>query len=173
MERGKLIGVLAHRVLEGWNYKDDVEALKETIEDVCRCGVPPAFPEAQHILNELVGIFQVFYSSEPYRMIQGATILGREVPFALPWDCSGYSNRAIKSPTGVMEGVIDLIYQVNGQVWVADYKTDDVDDDEVTHRISKYDTQAKIYRDAARQCLGLTQVGCQLLFLRNGASREL
>ena len=171
--RGKLIGVLAHRVLEGWNYKNDVEALVGTIEDVCRCGVPPAFPEAQPILDELVRMFQVFYSSEPYRIIQDATILGREVPFALPWDCSGDSNRAIKSPTGVMEGVIDLIYQVNGQVWVADYKTDDVDDDDVTHRISKYDTQAKIYRDAARQCLGLTQVGCQLLFLRNGASREL
>ena len=173
MERGKLIGVLAHRVLERWNYQNDFEALKGRIEDVCRYGVPPTSMEAQEILTELVRMFQVFYFSEPYRIIQGATILGREVPFAMPWDCSGYSNQAIKSPTGVMEGVIDLIYQVNGKVWVADYKTDDVDDDDITPRVSKYDTQTKVYRDAARQCLGLTQVGCQLLFLRHGASREL
>ena len=173
IERGKLIGVLAHRVLEGWNYQDDFEALKGRIEDVCRYGVPSASMEAQEILTELVGMFQVFFSSKPYGIIHGATILGREVPFVLPWDCSGYSNRAIKSPTGVMEGVIDLIYQVNGQVWVADYKTDDVDEDDIAGRVAKYETQAHVYRDAARQCLGLTQVGCQLMFLRHGASREL
>ena len=136
-------------------------------------GVPPASREAQQIFPELVKIFQVFYASEPYRTIQGATILGREVPFAVPWDCSNDSNRAIKSPSSVMEGVIDLIYQVNGQVWVADYKTDDIEDDDMTRHVSRYETQAKVYRDAASQCLGLTQVGCQLLFLRKGASREL
>ena len=173
IERGKLMGVLAHRVLERWNYKNDFEALKGTIEDVCRSSIPPASMEGRQILNELVGMFQVFYSSEPYRIIQGATIFGREVPFALPWYCSNDSNRAIKSPTGIMEGVIDLIYQVNGQVWVADYKTDDVEEDDMTRHVSKYSAQANVYRDAASQCLGLTQVGCQFLFLRKGASREL
>ena len=172
-EKGKLIGVLAHRVLESWNYRDDFEALKETIEDVYRCSVSPAFPDTQQILKELVEIFGVYFTSEPYHVIQGATILGREVPFAMPWDCSDYSNRAIKGPTGVMEGVIDLIYEVNGHVWVADYKTDELDGDDFTGSVAKYETQAHIYRDAVSQCLGLTQVRCQLLFLRQGVSRAL
>ena len=46
--------------------------------------------------------------------LRSATILGREVPFIMPWD-----------DRQVMEGVIDLIYRLDGELWIADYKTDE------------------------------------------------
>ena len=72
-----------------------------------------------------------------------------------------------------MEGTIDLVYRLDGQVWIADYKTDRVEQEALARRAAEYETQAKIYREAAARCLGLSQVKSQLLFLRAGASIEI
>ena len=72
-----------------------------------------------------------------------------------------------------MEGVIDLIYRLDGRTWIADYKTDQVTESEAPARASRYSQQAAIYREAAIRCLGLSQVSFQFLFLRAGVSVEV
>jgi len=69
-----------------------------------------------------------------------------------------------------MEGVIDLIYRLDGRTWIADYKTDHVTKSEAQARASRYLQQAAIYREAATRCLGLSEVTFQFLFLRAGVS---
>ena len=73
----------------------------------------------------------------------------------------------------VMEGVIDLIYRLDGKTWIADYKTDFVTESEARSRAIMYVQQAGIYREAATRCLGLSQVSFQLLFLRAGVGVEI
>jgi ATP-dependent helicase/nuclease subunit A len=72
-----------------------------------------------------------------------------------------------------MEGVIDLIYRLDGELWIADYKTDQTTAEEASTKAASYSNQANIYRNAAAMCLGLPRVSFHLLFLRAGASVEL
>jgi ATP-dependent helicase/nuclease subunit A len=73
----------------------------------------------------------------------------------------------------VMEGVIDLIYRLDGITWIADYKTDQLAAPEASSRAVRYSEQAAIYREAATRCLGLSHVSFQFVFLRAGVSVEV
>lgn len=67
-----------------------------------------------------------------------------------------------------MEGFIDLVYRLDGRVWVADYKTDRLRDDEIADRVADYRLQAHVYAEAVSRCFGMEKVGFKFLFLRNG-----
>ena len=172
--QGRVIGTLAHSILEVWDFTSDFEQIQDIMARISQGGLLPEFTQnSGNLQSELLEIFRAFHTSEPYRNLQGATIVGREIPFVIPWDCSEPHDQDIKSQTRVMEGVIDLAYKLDGDWWIADYKTDYLEDGFPTHRATKYEEQAKIYRDAAAQCLGLTDIGCQLIFIRHGISIEL
>jgi len=68
----------------------------------------------------------------------------------------------------MMEGIIDLVYRFNGDIWVADYKTDRLTSDEIAGRTKEYQLQAQIYTEAVSQCLGIRPKGFRLIFLRTG-----
>lgn len=167
-DQALLVGILAHRLLERWDFADDPKMMHERIQTLCRTEAPDAEAELQ-------SLFTVFTTSEPYERLRRATILGREVPFAISWsaDERHLSGSGPEVEPQVMEGVIDLIYRLDGLVWVADYKTDLVQDDEVTSRVTNYLPQARVYREAVSRGLGLERVGFQFIFLRNGRAVEV
>jgi ATP-dependent helicase/nuclease subunit A len=189
-ESARLIGILAHRVLEGWDFSLAVEKLSDRVKTVCRHGLAPESADgAEQIADELQDLFRTFGNSKPYADLRRATILGREVPFAFPWAGTRHEARdtglvEIESPAHrlaprasqpapgacVMEGLIDLVYRLDGKVWVADYKTDQVAVDELQSRVADYDLQARIYREAVRRSLGIDRVGFQFIFLRQGTA---
>jgi ATP-dependent helicase/nuclease subunit A len=213
-DTARLIGVLAHRVLEAWDFADDPRKFDDTIEGVC---ARVDGNDSHDIKVELKEIFDVFKSSTTYGVLRSAHIVGKEVPFSLPWheetppesqpavgitaQASGSAApgsaqlslfgdpsrqpasaedgaRQLESSKpgkvdGVMEGIIDLIYRLDEQVWVADYKTDRLEDAEMAARLEEYRFQARVYREAVRRCLGLDRVRVQLLFLRTGQAIEL
>ena len=157
----QLIGTLAHRVLEGWDFRLPSEELNERVKVVCAREIPAAFVgQVDIILTELQDLFRTFAASAPYAELTKAVILGQEVPFTIPWHPDG-------RPC-VMEGFIDLVYRLDGRVWVADYKTDRLSDDEVAGRVADYHLQARVYAEAVSRCLGVEKVGFKFLFLRNG-----
>jgi ATP-dependent helicase/nuclease subunit A len=94
--------------------------------------------------------------------MQGATILGREIPFIIPW-----------RDGQVMEGVIDLMYRLDGRLWIADYKSDQVTAGEAPARAQRYAQQAEAYRAAAARCLGGEAASFECVFLRPGVRVEL
>ncbi|MEW6247030.1 MAG: UvrD-helicase domain-containing protein [Nitrospirota bacterium] len=169
---GTLIGVLAHRVLEGWDFTEDPARLDARIDAVCRAGIlPERQGEAAAIVGELREMFKTFVSSEPYAALRRATVLGREVPFAMKWVGEGRGVRGEGVGDGdvcVMHGVMDLVYRLDGRLWVADYKTDRVGIDEVRARAESYRDQARIYTEALSRGLREGRVQFQFLFLRHG-----
>ena len=212
-EAARMIGVLAHRVLEEWDFADDARKFDDAIKRMCgRIDLNDSH-DIEHKLKE---IFDVFTASESYGVLRSALVLGKEVPFSIPWfDEPGpdaglgikIGARVAGSPApssaqlnlfdgppgqpaglenggrhrepsppghvdGVMEGVIDLIYRLDGQVWVADYKTDRLDDADMGARLEEYRFQARVYKEAVRRCLGLDRVRVQFLFLRTGQAVE-
>jgi ATP-dependent helicase/nuclease subunit A len=155
-EASRLTGVLAHRVLQHWNFADDPAQFPARVTEMAARILSP---EQQHLADTVVGslkdLLTRFGQSELYAMLGRAAILGREVPFLMPWDKGQ-----------VMEGVIDILYRLDGRLWVADYKTDAVRAEEAPAHAERYRVQSEIYKTAATRCLGEEPVSFQCLFLR-------
>jgi ATP-dependent helicase/nuclease subunit A len=114
------------------------------------------------VMADLAVLFENFLSSEPYKALHRATVLGREVPFVMPL-----------REGQIMEGVIDLIYRLDDRIWIADYKTDDVAAADVQTRADRYRSQAESYARAVASSLGLSSVSFQFIFLRPGVAVDV
>jgi ATP-dependent helicase/nuclease subunit A len=167
-DRSRRVGVLIHRLLADWDFAAGVA-------DPAKQPHLPGVPESESdLLEEVRQILAVFAGSAAYRGLQRATILGREVPILMPWQSeTGETSGTGGMPRCVMEGVIDLIYRLDGELWVADYKTDHVGPDELARRADEYAAQVRIYSKAVAQALGQERVRTQAIFLRAGQAVEV
>jgi ATP-dependent helicase/nuclease subunit A len=156
------VGIAAHLILQGWDFSRPPERLPDeidrTLQRLLESSQQPLLSSITASLREL---FASFGASDVYAQLREAELLGREVPFIMPW---GHRQ--------VMEGVIDLIYRLDGDLWVADYKTDAVTSAQANAHAERYRTQGEIYKAAVRQSLG-TEPRFQCLFLRSGMAVEL
>jgi ATP-dependent helicase/nuclease subunit A len=159
---GMLIGELAHRFLEHWDFGSGPEDPGDRVARFVDAVLPmPAREQAAAIAAELTEILRAFVSSGIYTELAEARILGREVPLLMPWG------------DRVMEGVIDLVYERKGLLYLADYKTDRFARAELRRATERYRAQAQIYSQAARLSLGREIAAFKLIFLRLGESVEV
>ena len=162
-ERAILIGTIAHDVLEHWDFGGDALLFKDAIDEAClKGGFDRGFSdETSSIIAELYEIFDSFSASPVYDELRRATIIGREVPFVIPWGGQ------------VMNGGIDLIYREGGRLYVADYKTDNISEGDVADKIKGYALSGEIYMEAVRRSLRQEVSGFKLIFLRLGRGIDL
>ncbi|MBH0208229.1 MAG: hypothetical protein HP495_06885 [Nitrospira sp.] len=113
------------------------------------------------VTDSLCELFATFSASPLYDRLRSSQIVGREVPFTMPW-----------GERQVMEGVMDLLYRLDGELWIADYKTDVVSSDQAVVRAEQYRTQGEVYKAAVRQRLKL-EPRFHCLFLRCATAVEL
>ena len=159
----RLIGVCAHAVLEQWDFTRPCIEICTVIEQTCRRYVAQDQPHLMaDVIEDLATLFRNFLSSEPYKRLQCATVIGREVPFVMP-----------EGEGQMMEGVIDLIYRLDGRIWIADYKTDEVKAEDVQTRVDRYRPQAEMYLRAVERSLGLGALSFQFIFLRPGVAVDI
>lgn len=159
----RLIGVSAHAVLEQWDFTRPPAEISTVIEQTIRRSVARDNQEwVADVTADLTRLFENFLSSEPYKRLQRATVLGREVPFVMP-----------QGDGQMMEGVIDLIYRLDDRIWIADYKTDDIVAEEVQTRADRYRSQSESYSRAVASSLGLSSLSFQFIFLRPGVAIDV
>jgi ATP-dependent helicase/nuclease subunit A len=159
--RAALIGDLAHRFLQNWDFLSASGALKSHLQTTCQ-ELPREYQAEQAaIQDELETMMKTFFRSGAYAELAAARILGREVPLLMPWG------------EGIMEGVIDVIYEHNDLLYLADYKTDRIFSDDLAVQASRYHQQAEIYTRAARKSLGRNVAAFKLIFLRLGEAVEV
>ena len=152
-----LIGELAHRFLENWDFGDDPAEFRARLEPLLEKWIEPKQQaNREQLRHELEEIFDSFFSSEAYRELRSSDILGREVPLLIPWDGR------------IMEGVIDLLYERDGQLFIADYKTDRVEKKDLHEAAGRYRHQVEIYSEAARRVMKREVAAFKLIFLRLG-----
>jgi len=160
---GRLVGVVAHHLLERWDFSQDPSGLLAQVALTVQAFLGPDDQSHAGAVAESVNdLLATFSQSEVHARLRSSQILGREVPFIMPW-----------GDRQVMEGVIDLIYRLDGELWVADYKTDAVSADQATVRAEQYRMQSEVYKAAARQSLGVESVRFHCLFLRCATAVEL
>ncbi|MYC27869.1 MAG: hypothetical protein F4X63_07755 [Nitrospira sp. SB0662_bin_26] len=171
-DRSAIIGTLAHRVLHGWDFSADSATMPMWIEACFRACLPnESVSESDDVRAELQEIFAHFVESEPYAVLRQAELLGREIPFAVPWESPGAE--AEHTGASVMEGVIDVMYRRDQQIWIADYKTHRVEQHSVEQVVREHRAQMEVYRRAAESALAQGPVRAQLIFLRSGLSVEV
>jgi ATP-dependent helicase/nuclease subunit A len=152
-------GTVAHRILERWDFGCSPSDFRQQLDGIVGEHLAGC-PEHQRtaLYEELVAMFGRFVFLPIYRDLQRATILGREVPFLMPWDCQEQT----------MSGTIDLLYRLDGRVWIADYKTDVMEAHDVQSRLDRYRQQAEIYKAAIARSVRLGAPSFQFIFLRPG-----
>ena len=161
-----VVGDLAHRFLQNWRFTEETKTFSAKLQQFIDHALPQDFQAARSAIeSELQDILARFFSSNAYAELKQAHILGREVPLMMPWNSQGQGQ--------IMEGVIDLIYEQNGLLYLADYKTDRIDRNELTGAAAPYRQQAEIYCEAARRSLGRDVAAFKLFFLRLGEAVEL
>jgi len=157
-ERARQVGTLIHAFLQGWDYGADVGRWPAEVA---------AFIAARRdndlalTSDDLRSVLAPFFSSPLYRELATARILGREVPLIMPWE------------DAIMDGVIDLIYELDGRLYVADYKTDAVDAASARSAAERYLTQAEVYGRAVREGFGRQVDAFRCLFLRPAVAIDL
>jgi len=157
-----VVGDLAHRFLQHWDFADDVTRFESVLHDWVSDALSAESESClAAIESELQRIFAGFIRSSAYSEIASARILGREVPLVMPWDGQ------------IMEGIIDLIYEKNGLLCLADYKTDKIAQAELGQGVERYRAQAEIYLKAVEQSLGRSPAAFKVIFLRLGKAVEL
>ena len=159
---GRLVGVVAHRLLEQWDFSRDPSGLSAQVGTVLRSILgSDEQSHAEAVEDSVHELLAIFSRSEAYARLRSSQILGREVPFIMPW-----------GDRQVMEGVVDLLYRIDGALWVADYKTDGVSAGQASVHAERYRTQSEIYKAAVKQTLG-AEPRFHCIFLRCGAAIEL
>ncbi len=157
-----VVGDLTHRFLQTWPYGDEITKLAAQVRTFVDGALPPELVSARTAIEaELHEILDNYVRSKIYAELAGVKILGREVPLLMPWNGQ------------IMEGVIDLIYEKNGLLYLADYKTDRVKRHELRAAAERYRQQADIYIEAARKSLGRQVAAFKLIFLRLGESIDV
>jgi len=162
------VGTLVHQLLEQWDFQLDQENFRGPLREFCWETVSDDIgdDEKNAVVWDIEELIATFLQSSSYRELQQATVIGREIPFVMPWL---YGEQVgVRAQPRVMEGVMDVVYEVAGDVWVGDYKTDRVTGSNVVGYAEVYRQQAQVYAQAAAMSLGLDIKGCKLVFLRIG-----
>jgi ATP-dependent helicase/nuclease subunit A len=154
--------VVAHSLLERWDFSQDPSGLLAQVDSALQKALGSDDQSSAGAVAESVSdLLATFGRSEAYARLRSSEIVGREVPFIMPW-----------GDRQVMEGVMDLIYRLDGGLWVADYKTDVVSADQAAVRAERYRTQSEVYKAAVEQGLGI-RPRFHCLFLRCATAVEL
>jgi ATP-dependent helicase/nuclease subunit A len=157
-----VVGDLAHRFLQNLEFTGDVKNLDAQLRDFIGNALPQEFQSYhEEIESELQDNFRGFFGSPAYTELASAQILGREVPLLMPWDGK------------IMEGIIDVIYERNGLLYLADYKTDRISRNDLAQGPGRYRQQAEIYTRAVAQGLRREVAAFKLIFLRLGAAVDV
>ena len=152
------VGHICHKVLE-WEFSGQwPRGLKKGKEAIAEAGrlfdVSADHESGKRVLNDAKKILANFYASDIFSDLKKQKILGCEVPFH-------YSLK----PGAAMHGIMDLVYEENGQVIVADYKTSRVNVDTKSAIVERYAAQGAAYQEAILKALGQKAL-FEIIFLR-------
>ena len=115
-----------------------------------------------------------FWKTEPGRKIraQKPACLKRELPFTAKFSPAEVDAIiGAKTPPGpadefvVVQGVADLVALLPGEIWLVDFKTDDIKPEELAERRRLYEPQLRLYAQALSRIFSRPVTNCWLHFL--------
>ncbi len=162
------LGSLVHQLLEQWNFYLTPKNFRNQVREFFqkRPLLELGDDEKKSLVLEIEELMETFLRSASYLELQQAIIIGREIPFVMPW--ASEAQGGVDAKPRVLEGVMDIVYEIAGDLWVGDYKTDRVTASNIVEYAKAYRRQAQAYMVGASRSLGREVKGCKLFFLRIG-----
>jgi len=174
--RGKIsaveTGTAHHKFLQHVTLEkvDDLAALKAEVQRLETAGVLTAGERAVLDLEAVAA----FWKSEPGRKIRTQTpdCIKRELAFTAKFGPAEVDAIiGTKTPPGledefvVVQGVADLVVLRPEEIWLVDFKTDEIEPGELTERRRHYEPQLKLYAGALSRIYSRPVTNCWLHFL--------
>ena len=157
----------------------DVESLACEIE---RLVVERVLSRAEADVLDMNSLVQFWSSSVGQEIRSQAAYVRRELPFTMRMEV-GEMNRLLKVESAeyrggagdfvVVQGVADLVVVLMDELWLLDFKTDDVRADKLVDKLKQYEPQLRIYAEALERIHKKPVTKCWLHFLRAQKTVEL
>jgi ATP-dependent helicase/nuclease subunit A len=156
----RAVGVLAHDALERWDFRD-AGALRRLAHEAAQRAARRDALDAAALEREADSLVESILASDLPKHLARIEVLGREVPVLFRDD-----------DADEWSGTIDLLYRdPDGQLVIADYKTDRAPDAEARHR---YAAQLGVYARAVARALSVeSPPAVELIFVRTGRRERL
>jgi ATP-dependent helicase/nuclease subunit A len=115
-----------------------------------------------------------FWKSEPGRKIRAHApeCVRRELPFTARFSpaevdaiIGAKTPPALENEFVVVQGVADLVVLLPGEIWLLDFKTDELEPGELAERTHHYEPQLKLYAGALSRIYARPAANCWLHFL--------
>ena len=123
-------------------------------------------------LNALAAFWQ---SELGLKIRTQAGCVRRELAFTARFSLKALADVTGKSPDAglaeefvVVQGVADLVVILETEIWLVDFKTDEVRRDELDAKVKRYEPQLRLYASALARIHGRPVVNCWLYFLSLG-----
>jgi ATP-dependent helicase/nuclease subunit A len=165
-------GTAHHKLLQHVTLKtaDDLAALTAEAGRLEAAGRLTADERAALDLDAVAA----FWKSEPGRKIraQPPERVRRELPFTARFSpaevdaiIGAKTPPALEDEFVVVQGVADLVVLLPGEIWLVDFKTDELKPGEITGRSHHYEPQLKLYAGALSRIYARPVANCWLHFL--------
>jgi ATP-dependent helicase/nuclease subunit A len=172
-------GTLHHRFLEGVDVAQahDEAKLRAQLSALVVHGV---FTSEEAAAIDLGAIARFWRSQIGVQIARHAVGLRREVPFTARFTLREVAQiigqETVDAATEefvVVQGVADLVVLTEQEVWLLDFKTDDVPGGELDVRAQRYRPQLRLYASALARIYRKPVSRCWLHFLRAGQTVEV
>jgi CRISPR/Cas system-associated exonuclease Cas4 (RecB family) len=150
---GYKYGLLAHRVLERWDYRDR-GMLIASVDDLSERDIP------QDLRENLKAHLVRFTGSDLYNVIAGSEEIRKEEPFAFL-----HENILVR-------GVMDVKIRTGNRVAVIDFKTDSGEGESSENLFRRYKMQMGLYALAVRNAEDIVPSRLALHFLTRGVTQD-
>jgi len=164
-------GTAHHKFLQHVSLEkiDSVAALETEAKRLERENILSADEHNALVLKNVAA----FWNSEPGGKIQQqAANVKRELPFTAKFSPEELSKIVGTKPEAglenefvVVQGVADLVVLLPKEIWLVDFKTDEVSERELTEKTRFYEPQLKLYASALEKIYNRPVTNCWLHFL--------
>jgi ATP-dependent helicase/nuclease subunit A len=172
-------GTLHHRFLEHLELErvDTPEGLAAQARALVQRGM---FSEAEAAALDLTAVATFWNSAVGQRIRARSASVRRELPFTVRFQDTEVRSHLGQAPDAALEGefvvvqgVIDLAVVLADEVWLLDFKTDDVTGEALESRVKEYAPQLQLYAGALQRVFRRPVTVRWLHFLTAGQTVEL
>lgn len=164
-------GILFHLMMEVLDFSQDYtrELLEKTLNDFQKKGMLTENELKALDINGLMG----FFESELYQRLRKADYYEKEKAFNILISPKLLNPDYQGSDNIMVQGIIDLFFVEAGKGVLIDYKTDQVDENNIMDKVEGYKKQLLLYKEALVNIKGLIIDEAYLYFSREKKSVEV